>query len=1069
MGWNGGVSLAVWMGGVAVELDEARRAKPKGAQVSGAKTTGELYGAVCRAFRRELVIDILAGASAGGLNGAFLAGVIAHDKELLPGFIRSRWLDIGDFGTLLQPLEEKQPASVMQGELFLRRLKDAFHDLIGDDAPEGDGEVPVLLDVQVTNVLGDERCFIDDWGQSFYAIEYRAPVKFREWGHYKGPLLATAARASASFPGAFESQEIPCELAMLAGLGPRTRWAIDGGLLENAPIRPAIELIPYRQASGPVRRFVCYVNAAPTAHREIDQSPQRPTLGKVIGYAINLPRDGRVVDQLQALDDATRRTGLTADAGLRLLGIGRAGLRETATRLLPTYQVRRALLSLEDVLGGGADSSGPGLARSTLTRLTEHAGAERGDLAAGAALLPWIPVSVDPPATPAEWRWGVRAGQRVIQLQLDVLRALLLSPSTRPDDAKAIFAARKALDEALVLLEPTRREFSNPDGGVAKAARTFRRAVDAADRAKALAALGPPTHGAAIEVGEHLRACTSLFYATLRRLGDGALATAKLPSRKELFGSTPGELDDAAYAAFLSLALPVEVVRRSFADDFDIETAQALHVAQLTPLVPAPLFARDGSGAKGLGPRTTQEKLAGVRLNHFAGFYRRSWRENDFMWGRFDGATVIARLLIDPARAQARAANGQHPWAELAEALVPTGPSDEAAREREALLDELLPPDEEGRPLKERLTAALEDDLTNEKRDGELARAVVARALQYTILDEEIPFLLDAVTDDLAAGGYRCELDWPRSASRMKVIKELRGPYGVDGKEPLPLPERLGAGDASEATSQLALRTVSHAVLVALAALTGVVPLARWLHPARVPFLAIRGATALRRADRAAVVLAFTGAAWFVAARLLTLPEPPRTVEVPLDTIWSAEFLAYLVCILAVLAIVTIPAIRTIRGGQNVPRRLFQGAYALGFLVAGGAVLFVYELTRRDFEQVLTTWNAAPIAPKWLLISVATAGALQVASSFGWVLQLIGFLHKPIRNRVSLTSILLGLIAAVLAYYCVRKGFVPTWDDGTWEKVGIVLAGLAPILAFGYLRLWAGEPKRATSPPPDRR
>ena len=28
MGWNGGVSLAVWMGGVAVELDEARRKAP---------------------------------------------------------------------------------------------------------------------------------------------------------------------------------------------------------------------------------------------------------------------------------------------------------------------------------------------------------------------------------------------------------------------------------------------------------------------------------------------------------------------------------------------------------------------------------------------------------------------------------------------------------------------------------------------------------------------------------------------------------------------------------------------------------------------------------------------------------------------------------------------------------------------------------------------------------------------------------------------------------------------------------------------------------------------------------
>ena len=71
MGWNGGVSLAVWMGGVAVELDEARRAVPR--SDGPARTTAELYAAVCAAFDRRLVIDILAGASAGGLNGAFLA------------------------------------------------------------------------------------------------------------------------------------------------------------------------------------------------------------------------------------------------------------------------------------------------------------------------------------------------------------------------------------------------------------------------------------------------------------------------------------------------------------------------------------------------------------------------------------------------------------------------------------------------------------------------------------------------------------------------------------------------------------------------------------------------------------------------------------------------------------------------------------------------------------------------------------------------------------------------------------------------------------------------------------
>jgi patatin-related protein len=1068
MGWNGGVSLAVWMGGVAVELDEARSADPLGPGVSGARTTAEVYAAVCRAFNRRLVIDILAGASAGGLNGAFLAGVIAHGKRLEPDFLRGRWLDIGDFGTLLQPIEDTKPVSIMQGGRFLEQLEQAFHDLLRtNDAPRGDGEVPVLLDVQVTNVVGQERCFVDDWGQSFYAIEYRAPMKFREWEHYTAPFLATAARASASFPGAFESQQIPAALAVLGGLGPHPTWAIDGGLLENAPIRPAIELIPYRQASGPVRRYVCYVNAAPTSHHELDKSRGQPNLTKVLGYTINLPRDGRVVDQLQALDDATRRTGLTADAGLRLLAVGVEGLKETATHLLPTYQVRRALLSLENVLGGSAGSSGPGLARSTLNQLTEDAGAAPGDLAAGSALLPWIPGSVDPPAEPVVWRWGVRTGQRVIQLQLDVLRALLLT-STSPEEAAAVFSARAELDTAIVQLEPTLRAFADPKGGVATAAR--RLTSDNADvRRDALTALGPPTHGAATEVGEHLRRSTATFYATLRQLGDGALKRANLPSRQELFGkSLPNELDDPGYAAFLALALPIEVIRRSFADDFDIETAQALHVAQLTPLVPAPLFDRDGSGTtERLGPQTTRDKLAGVRLNHFAGFYRQSWRANDFMWGRFDGATVIARLLIDPMRVRALAAAGGQPWQDLADALVPSKKGDAgsaAAKEREELLEELLPAGTD--PLPERLAEALRRDLL--EQDGELTRAVVARALQYAILDTEIPFLLDAVTADRAAGAYRCALDWPRTGSRKQVIDDLR-----KGRDQRSLPSILGAGDPSEGTSQLALRTISHTVLVALAALTGIVPLARWLHPARVPFLAIRGATALRRLDRAAVVLGFTGAAWFVAARLLTLSHPTddqgaldrrATDLVPLKALWSSPVLAYGVSILAVLALFSIPLIRTIRAGQNTKRRVFHGSYALGFLLAGGAVVFGYQLTQRSVAQVLTTWDSPAIAPQWLLISVVTAGAVQVASSFGWVLQLLGFLHRPIKNRVSLTSLVLGLVAGVLAYYCVREGFVPTWKDGTWQKVGIVLAGLAPVLAFLYLRLWVGEPKRAAPP-----
>src|SRR5690242_14653594 len=80
MAWNGGVSLAVGSGGVAVELDQARRTG-QGLD-STPSSTATLYRALANAFDRRLVIDILAGASAGGLNGALLAGVIVHDRTL---------------------------------------------------------------------------------------------------------------------------------------------------------------------------------------------------------------------------------------------------------------------------------------------------------------------------------------------------------------------------------------------------------------------------------------------------------------------------------------------------------------------------------------------------------------------------------------------------------------------------------------------------------------------------------------------------------------------------------------------------------------------------------------------------------------------------------------------------------------------------------------------------------------------------------------------------------------------------------------------------------------------------
>ena len=43
-----------------------------------------------------------------------------------------------------------------------------------------------------------------------------------------------------------------------------------------------------------------------------------------------------------------------------------------------------------------------------------------------------------------------------------------------------------------------------------------------------------------------------------------------------------------------------------------------------------------------------EDKLSGLGLAHFASFYKGSWRANDWMWGRLDGASRLVDVLLDP-------------------------------------------------------------------------------------------------------------------------------------------------------------------------------------------------------------------------------------------------------------------------------------------------------------------------------------------------------------------------------------------------------------------------------------
>jgi hypothetical protein len=51
-----------------------------------------------------------------------------------------------------------------------------------------------------------------------------------------------------------------------------------------------------------------------------------------------------------------------------------------------------------------------------------------------------------------------------------------------------------------------------------------------------------------------------------------------------------------------------------------------------------------------VGSLSPADKLYGLRLGHFGGFLARSWRANDWMWGRLDAATRLIDLLFEEER-----------------------------------------------------------------------------------------------------------------------------------------------------------------------------------------------------------------------------------------------------------------------------------------------------------------------------------------------------------------------------------------------------------------------------------
>jgi hypothetical protein len=513
----------------------------------------------------------------------------------------------------------------------------------------------------------------------------------------------------------------------------RSRWVIDGGVLVNTPFRPALDAVATLPAQRPVRRVLAYVvpHLDPPSAADDDRATPPSSLDVGMSAASRIPRVqtlGRELEEIAANNKAVakRRRSRTCT----LDDLSPQQLETVAQALLETYLCVRREAAVADIIDL--------VLRGRTQEMEERR--RKGDEAPGEPAIeqvealrrslralrdePWLPPREDPFAmTPGTWRWGIAPIENAGNLTLDLLRRAIDAPGAQQDAIESLRGELHVALRELRLAARHNREFwarchwlLERPGAVAEVARDWTPAADAEGIARRLAAI--------------LRATERI----MTREGSGALAG----EMQTLTDATPAEVEPDVEVTLRRL-VQLDVVQRSSGANL-VGTEQAIELVLVSADTPNAFDDRAAATAK----------LAGLQVAHFGSFYKRSWRANDWLWGRLDGAERAARALLDPRRIRRRLDAGTPAEAlrdEIRSIAVPEPgpPLDDAARRR--LADAW-----DGAGVLGELTALAGLDVAPAPAALPLAHAAIVRRLQLEILLEELPGVMAAARADVAAG-----------------------------------------------------------------------------------------------------------------------------------------------------------------------------------------------------------------------------------------------------------------------------------------------------------------------------
>ncbi len=730
----GGISLAVYMHGITKEIwrlarasrdfhDDATAPVPP-ADALPADAMVAVYTDLlreieeCCALRLRIVIDIVAGASAGGINGIFLAQAIETGQSLDP--LTDLWFTYADVEKLLDP--DARPAArftkfwaapivwmaarhqgdaiertvapetreevrqklsqfvrsrwfrpPFSGETFTCMILDALDSMAASPAgsPLLPPAYPLDLMVTVTDFDGYPEMLRLNSPAAVMETEHRLTLTFRtrtRTGDLADPAeLAFAARATASFPGAFPPftvKELDRVLSRLKRVWPgRDRFLaralpkhaalkreedailIDGSVLSNAPFAPAIAALKNRPARREIDRRFVYIDPKPMnraftltrpteEHREEenaeheDGSPLPGFFRTIFGSLSDIPREQPIRDNLEAIEARSRtirrmrritdtmrdeiEREIEASFGRTLfldrptparLAAWRAKAQNRAAAASGYTYPAYALLKLSSIVEESVD---------LLFRLGGDGSPAMRDAFRQAIWAHIREQGLD--QVRKESRGGTPSdivlffrdhdlGFRIRRLRFMARRLTQAIDDRDPDLQDAVGSMRKAIYAALALYQECEASDFFPD-----------------EMARAAAATA-----------------TAPAY-TLAELAKARDLKAKDLMVEEMLSQALWELPKGERRQMLLTYLGFPF--------YDIATLPMLQGEGLDEYDPIKVDRISPEDCTSLRAGGAAAMLKGIEFNNFGAFFSRAYRENDYLWGRLHGAERLIDILL---------------------------------------------------------------------------------------------------------------------------------------------------------------------------------------------------------------------------------------------------------------------------------------------------------------------------------------------------------------------------------------------------------------------------------------